>query len=61
LGGATGGADAFGYYQGVAADNIKSRPTFDELNKKALGAHNCLFSITAVFNLQKWYEERLVY
>ena len=37
------------------------RPTFDELDKVVAGKnHNCLFSISAIFNIGKWYEDRLI-
>ena len=41
--------------------NLAGRPTFDDLHKQIVGAnHDCLFSISAVFNFGKWYEDRLI-
>lgn len=36
------------------------RPTFDQLNKQFGANHDCLFSVSAIFNLGKWYEDRLI-
>lgn len=42
-------------------ENMHARPTFDELSKRVVGFnHDCLFSLTAIFSLEKWYEDRLV-
>ena len=38
----------------------QSRPSYDQLNKKFGANHDCLFSLTAIFNLGKWYEDRLI-
>ena len=58
------GATAAGYYvrDGKStATNIQNRPTLDQLDKHIVGYnHDCLFSITAIFNLEQWREERLV-
>lgn len=64
-----GGATAATYYKGSgdlsathpAVESIQNRPTFDQLTKKVVGAGDCLFSISAIFNLERWQEERLVY
>ena len=61
------GGTAAEYYQGHAAmkpeviNNIKNRPAYEMLDKKTIGSHDCMFSISAVFNLERWHEERLVY
>lgn len=55
------GATAADYYDraGSSAINIKNRPTFEQLSKHIVGYnHDCLFSITAIFNLEQWREER---
>jgi hypothetical protein len=50
-----GGSYVYGYA------NADQRPKFDELNKQVVGAnHDCLFSISAIFNLGKWFEDRLI-
>lgn len=38
----------------------QDRPTFDQLNKKFGNNHDCLFSLSAIFNFGKWYEDRLI-
>ena len=61
------GGTAAEYYQGHAAmkpeviNNIKNRRAYEMLDKKTIGSHDCMFSISAVFNLERWHEERLVY
>ena len=41
--------------------DMQNRPKFDELDKQVAGKnHNCLFSISAIFNFGKWYEDRLI-
>ncbi len=35
-------------------------PEFDDLVKKFGSNHDCMFSLTAIFNLGKWYEDRLI-
>lgn len=58
------GATAAEYYTKAgqaAAINIQNRPTFEQLDKHIVGFnHDCLFSISAIFNLEKWREDRLV-
>ena len=58
------GATAAGYYTRAgqaAATNIQNRPTFEQLDKHIVGHnHDCLFSISAIFNLEQWREDRLV-
>lgn len=45
----------------IPADKMNGRPTFDQLHKQIVGAnHDCLFSISAIFNFGKWYEDRLI-
>jgi hypothetical protein len=40
---------------------MTGRPTFDQLRKQIVGAnHDCMFSISAIFNFGKWYEDRLI-
>ena len=40
---------------------MENRPTFDELDKYVAGKnHDCLFSVSAIFNFGKWYEDRLI-
>jgi hypothetical protein len=46
-----------GSYNGKYAQD---RPTFDQLNKKFGANHDCLFSLSAIFNFGKWYEDRLI-
>ena len=42
-------------------ENVKNRPAFDQLDKHIVGYnHDCLFSISAIFNLDKWKEDRLI-
>ena len=36
------------------------RPTFEQLNKKFGSNHDCLFSLSAIFNFGQWYEDRLI-
>jgi hypothetical protein len=36
------------------------RPTFEQMNKKFGSSHDCLFSLSAIFNFGKWYEDRLI-
>ena len=38
----------------------QTRPTFNQLQKKFGHNHDCLFSLSAIFNLGKWYEDRLI-
>ena len=39
----------------------QNRPKFYEMTEAVAGKnHNCLFSISAIFNLGKWYEDRLI-
>lgn len=53
------GASCASYY--TADANVQNRPTFDQLNKYVVGHnHDCLFSISAIFNLGDWYEDRLI-
>lgn len=41
--------------------NMTNRPKFDELDKYVAGKnHDCLFSLSAIFNLGKWYEDRVI-
>ena len=58
------GATAAEYYTKAgqaAATNIQNRPTFEQLDKHIVGYnHDCLFSISAIFNLEQWREDRLV-
>jgi hypothetical protein len=45
----------------IPADKMDGRPTFDQLRKQIVGAnHDCLFSISAIFNFGHWYEDRLI-
>lgn len=47
------------YYEGVM--NAENRPTFDQLDKHIVGySHDCVFSLSAIFNLEKWKEDRLI-
>jgi hypothetical protein len=40
---------------------MTGRPTFDQLRKQIVGAnHDCMFSISAIFNFGHWYEDRLI-
>ena len=42
-------------------NTLPGRPTFDQMSQHVVGySHDCLFSLTAVFNLGKWYEDRLI-
>jgi hypothetical protein len=42
-------------------NTFEGRPTFDQLNKQIVGAnHDCMFSVSAIFNLGRWYEDRLI-
>ncbi len=58
------GATYVDYYKTsnqAVLDNLQSRPTFDGMTKKVAGFnHDCLFSISAIFNFGKWYEDRLI-
>lgn len=55
------GATNAAYYDGKGAESAKNRPTFDQLDKHIVGFnHDCLFSISAIFNLEQWREDRLV-
>ncbi len=38
----------------------QDRPTFDQLNKKFGNNHDCLFSLSAIFNFGKWSEDSLI-
>ena len=41
--------------------DMQNRPKFEELDKQVVGKnHNCLFSVSAIFNFGKWYEDRLI-
>lgn len=41
--------------------NLQNRPGFSDLKKQIVGAnHDCIFSISAIFNLSKWKEDRLI-
>lgn len=45
----------------VDAPLANTRPSFENLDKHITGYnHDCIFSISAIFNFGKWYEERLV-
>ena len=48
--------------EGGSSDPIfgSTRPSFDDIKKKFGRNHDCLFSLSAVFNLGKWYEDRLI-
>lgn len=53
------GATNAAFYDGKGAESAKNRPTFEQLSKHIVGYnHDCLFSITAIFNLEQWREER---
>lgn len=53
------GASCANFY--ANSENLQNRPTFDQLNKYVVGRnHDCLFSISAIFNLEKWQEDRLI-
>jgi hypothetical protein len=42
-------------------NTLPGRPTFDDMSQHVVGySHDCLFSLTAIFNLGKWYEDRLI-
>ena len=43
----------------AAYQNTKDRPTFEQLTQQPL-RHNTMFSLSAIFNIGKWYETRLV-
>ena len=54
-----GGASCASYY--TPNESVQNRPTFNELEKRVVGGnHDCLFSIGAIFNLEKWQETRLI-
>lgn len=41
--------------------NANTRPKFDELTKHIVGHnHDCLFSLSAIFNIEEWREERII-
>jgi hypothetical protein len=42
------------------AKYAQDRPTFDQLNKKFGNNHDCLFSLSAIFNFGQWLEDRLI-
>ena len=43
------------------ASYAQDRPKFYDMTEAVAGKnHNCLFSISAIFNLGKWYEDRLI-
>ena len=42
------------------AEYATDRPKFDELTAKFGANHDCLFSLSAIFNLGKWYEDRVI-
>ena len=45
----------------VDAPLANTRPSFENLDKHITGYnHDCIFSISAIFNFGQWYEERLV-
>jgi hypothetical protein len=54
------------YVGAVGADidrfsNLENRPAFSDLKKQIVGVnHDCVFSISAIFNLSKWKEDRLI-
>ena len=53
------GASCANFY--ANSENLQNRPTFDQLNKYVVGRnHDCLFSISAIFNLERWQEDRLI-
>lgn len=58
------GATRVDYLNGskhYAFQSAANRPEFDDLTKHIVGQnHDCLFSISAIFNLGKWYEDRLI-
>ena len=35
-------------------------PTVEQLSEHVGISHDCLFSLTAIFNFGKWYEDRLI-
>ena len=42
-------------------EDMVNRPKFEDLDKYVAGKnHNCLFSVSAIFNLGKWYEDRVI-
>lgn len=60
------GATRVDFYQTTNQNvmaNLQSRPVFEGVDgmKKGTGLnHDCVFSISAIFNLGKWYEDRLI-
>lgn len=45
----------------IRIEQYKNRPGFSDLKKQIVGAnHDCIFSISAIFNLSKWKEDRLI-
>lgn len=41
-------------------DHAADRPKFEDLNQSFGANHDCLFSISAIFNIGKYYEDRLI-
>ena len=53
-------ADDFSCSKEGVNESMRNRPTYEGLDVPSVGTnHNCLFSISAIFNLSKWYENRL--
>ena len=56
-----GGSYGVANLEGFPTVKMEGRPTFDQLHKQIVGAnHDCLFSVSAIFNFGKWYEDRLI-
>lgn len=58
-GGLSANLEGASYCEGY--QETETRPKFDELDKVVAGKnHDCVFSISAIFNIGKWYEDRLI-
>ena len=58
-GGLSANLEGASYCEGYK--ETEARPKFDELDKVVAGKnHDCVFSISAIFNIGKWYEDRLI-
>ena len=58
-GGLSANLEGASYCEGYKETEV--RPKFDELDKVVAGKnHDCVFSISAIFNIGTWYEDRLI-
>lgn len=58
-GGLSANLEGASYCEGYK--ETEARPKFDELDKVVAGKnHDCVFSISAIFNIGTWYEDRLI-